>query len=231
MPLSCSIVFFFLFSRKIHEFTSLFAFFQFHPIVSRNGKVHFSADSLLFLTITRFGCLAEIRLSVFTSKSSRILCVLFSRTDFGLCKYHLFEWLNLNFLHDSYSIPLPTQSYLVLAIFLLCDRSFRLYPHIIFIYKFVAFCLFLPRHSSYVFSVSFLPLFSPSFLAWNFACLSLEMSIHLFFVPFLFSGYFSFVDDWIVCIVSGRCNQSSSVFFLCNLLVVVSMYWRYLECL
>ena len=33
-----------------------------------------------------------------------------------------------------------------------------------------------------------------SFLVWDFTCLSLEMSIKLFFFPFLFSGYFCSVD-------------------------------------
>ena len=42
------------------------------------------------LTITRSGRLAEIRWSVRISKSRRILCVSFSKTDSGLCIYHLF---------------------------------------------------------------------------------------------------------------------------------------------
>ena len=66
------------------------------------------------LTNTRSGSLAEIRWSVFISKSERILCVSFSRTDSGLCIYHLFVWSNLNFLHNSQCITFPTQSCLVL---------------------------------------------------------------------------------------------------------------------
>ena len=55
---------------------------------------------LSFLLITiRSGCLAEIMWSVYISKSQRCLCVSFSRTDSGLCIYHLFEWSNSNFLH------------------------------------------------------------------------------------------------------------------------------------
>ena len=51
------------------------------------------------------------------SKSFRSLFVSFSRTGAGLCIYHLFVWSNLNFLHISQCITLPTQSYLVLYSF------------------------------------------------------------------------------------------------------------------
>ena len=34
------------------------------------------------------------------SKSPRRLCVSFSKTDSGLCVYHLFTWSNFNFLHN-----------------------------------------------------------------------------------------------------------------------------------
>ena len=42
---------------------------------------------------------------------------------------------------------------------------------------------------------------------WNIACLSLEISIQLFFFPFLFSSYCCFVDPCVICVVSGRCNS------------------------
>ena len=48
------------------------------------------------------------------------------------------------------------------------------------------------------------------FDAWN---------LHLFFFPFLYSGYFWFVDACIICMVSGGHNQ----FFL-------SIHRRYLQC-
>ena len=51
------------------------------------------------------------------SKSHRSLCVLFSRTGAGLCIYHLFVWSNLNFLHISQWITLPTQSCLIIYYF------------------------------------------------------------------------------------------------------------------
>ena len=51
------------------------------------------------------------------SKSQRSLSVSFSRTDAGLCIYHFFVWSNLNFLHISLFITLPTHLYLVLYSF------------------------------------------------------------------------------------------------------------------
>ena len=69
------------------------------------------------LTITRSGRLVEIRRSVCISNSQRSLCVLFSLMDSGLCVCHLFEWSNLNFLHNSQWITMPTQSCLVLYSF------------------------------------------------------------------------------------------------------------------
>ena len=54
--------------------------------------------------------LAEIRWCVCMSKSHRSLCVSFSKTGAGLCIYHLLVWSNLNFLHISQGMTLPTQS-------------------------------------------------------------------------------------------------------------------------
>ena len=72
---------------------------------------------ILLIIIIRFGLLAEIRWSVCMSKSHRSLCVLFSKTVAGLCIYHLFVWSNLNCLHISQWITLPSQSCLVLYSF------------------------------------------------------------------------------------------------------------------
>ena len=71
------------------------------------------------LTITRYGRLAEIRWAVCISKSQRIFCVTFSRTDSGLCIYHLFVWSKLNFLHNSQWITFFAQFSLVLYFFAL----------------------------------------------------------------------------------------------------------------
>ena len=56
---------------------------------------------LLLLTNTRSVRLTEIRGSVCISKSQRILFASFSRTDPGLCIYHLFVRSNSNSLHNS----------------------------------------------------------------------------------------------------------------------------------
>ena len=73
-----------------------------------------TAKSTIFI---RSGLLAEIRWSVYISKSNRFLCVSFSRIGAGLCIYHLFVWSNLNFLHISQWITLPTPSCLALYTF------------------------------------------------------------------------------------------------------------------
>ena len=43
-------------------------------------------------------------------KSHWSLCVTFSRRAAGLCIYHLFVWSNLDFLHNSQWVTLPTHS-------------------------------------------------------------------------------------------------------------------------
>ena len=100
------------------------------------------------LIITRSGCLAEIRWSVCISKFQRSLCVLFSRTESGLCIYHLFAWSHFNFLHNSKWITFDHQVVSNLILFLckfrlLCDWSFRIFHHIDYICCFVASYLFL----------------------------------------------------------------------------------------
>ena len=86
-------------------------------MISRDRKVIISINSFFSLIIIRSGLLAEIRWSVSMSKSHRSLCVSFSRTDAELCLYHLFVWSNLNYLHISLWITLPTQSCQVLYSF------------------------------------------------------------------------------------------------------------------
>ena len=106
---------------RFHVPQVLFAFFQFCSVVC--GKVANSASSFFFwmgVTITRSGRLAEIRWSIWISKSQRSLCALFSLTDSRLIIYHLFIWSNLNFLHISQWITLPTLSCPVLFSF--CDN-------------------------------------------------------------------------------------------------------------
>ena len=65
----------------------------------------------------RSSLLGWIRWAIFISKSQRSLCVLFFKTDSGMCIYHLLLWSNLNFLYNSQWITFPTQSCLVLYSF------------------------------------------------------------------------------------------------------------------
>ena len=108
---------FFQFPSKVEVLILLFTFFQFYSVFSRYGKVDNFASSLFLLIIIRSGLLAEIRWSVRMLKSHRSLYVLSLRTGARLCIYHLFVWSNLNFLHISQWITLPTQSSIVLYSF------------------------------------------------------------------------------------------------------------------
>ena len=93
----------------------LFTFLQICFVVRRDSKVDDFVNSILFLLIIiRSGLLAGVRWPICMLKSHRSLCVSFSRTGAGLCIYHLFVWSNLNFLHISQWITLPTQSCLAL---------------------------------------------------------------------------------------------------------------------
>ena len=69
---------FFQFSRKVEAHISLFTFFQFYSMVSRDSKVENFADFLFFfflLIIFRSCLLAEIRWSICISTSHMSFCV------------------------------------------------------------------------------------------------------------------------------------------------------------
>ena len=157
----------------------------------------------------------------------------FSRADSRLCVYYLFVWSNFNFLHNSKSITFSTQSCLLLYSFALfyCIRlwrnwSFRFYRHVIYICYFVKvflvnfcfdrvlvtlLCAAIRRDSPSPIRFSF-P--CPCFFVWDFAYLSLEMSIQLFFFSFLFSARFCYIHTCVVDIVARGCNQFSFALFL-----------------
>ena len=112
---TCMFHSFFQFPSKVEGLIILFTFFQFYSVVCRDSKVDYFASSLFFLwIIIKSGLLAGIRWSVCMLKSHRSLCVGFSWTSAGLCIYHLLIWSNLNFLHISQWITLPTKSCLAL---------------------------------------------------------------------------------------------------------------------
>ena len=70
---------FFLFSSKVEVLISLFAFFYFYSVVSRDMENPlFDRFSFFLLIITRSGCLAEFRRSVCISKFQRGLRISFS---------------------------------------------------------------------------------------------------------------------------------------------------------
>ena len=154
--------------------------------------------------------------------------------------YHLFVWSNLNFLHNTQWITFPTQSCLVLYSF--CANL----QHSLIMWLFVSslsshnlhllFCCILS-----IFTLTYLVLTalfcavirkdSVSLLRFSFLSnvqvFSCEIShiYHLkcscsYFFQCLFSAYFCSVDAWVVCIISGRCNQSSSAM----------MHRRFLQC-
>ena len=84
---------------------------------ARTGKSTILQVLFFLLIIKSSGFLAEIRWFVCMSKSRRNLRVSFFGTDAGLSIYHLFVWSNLNLLHTSQWITLPTRSCLVLYFF------------------------------------------------------------------------------------------------------------------
>ena len=84
------------------------------------------------------------------SKSQRSKWVSFSRTDAGLCIYHLLVWSNLNFFkilsgpsYPTRRIKIYTLSMVICSVPLLCDWSFCVYLHITYICCFVASYLLL----------------------------------------------------------------------------------------
>ena len=102
-------------SRYLSFFSHSFSYILWSAGTAKFFFVFFCA--FIFVIIIRSGFLAEIWWSVCMSKSHRNLCVSFSRTGAGLCVYHLLVRSNLNFLHISQWITLPTQSCLVLYSF------------------------------------------------------------------------------------------------------------------
>ena len=98
-----------------------FIFRSFLSFSARSKVLSLLSFSLIFTQqahflkiITKSDFLVGIKWSVCISESQRSLNVSFSRTDSGLCIYHLVVWPNFNFLHNSQWIIFPTQSCQVL---------------------------------------------------------------------------------------------------------------------
>ena len=101
------------------KYLSFFAH-SFRFIMWFTGTAKSTLLQILFfcLIIIRSGLMAEIRWSVSMLKFHRSLCVSFSRTGAWLWIYHLLVWSDLNLLHISQWITLPT--YVSRFILLLC---------------------------------------------------------------------------------------------------------------
>ena len=97
---------FFQFPSMVEVLIFLFTFFQFYSVVSRDSKVDNLANSLVFVNYYKVWSSGRDWGSVCMTKSHWSLCVSFSRSDAGLCIYHLFVWSNFNFLHISQWITL-----------------------------------------------------------------------------------------------------------------------------
>ena len=104
-------------SRYLSFFSHSFSF-----ILWSAGTAMSTILQVLFvlLIIIKSGLLAGIRWSVCMLKFHRSWLMAFSRTGAGLFIYHLLVWSNLNFLHISQWITLPTQS--CLALYSLCTN-------------------------------------------------------------------------------------------------------------
>ena len=102
---------FFLFcSLASSKYLSVFSLSLIFTLLSAGtAKSSIQQEFFCLLIITWSGLLTRCRWSVYISKS----CVSFSRTDSGLCIYHLEVWWNFNFLHNSQWITFLTQSGLV----------------------------------------------------------------------------------------------------------------------
>ena len=94
-------------SRYLSLFSHSFSFILWSAGTAKS-TISFFFFFFFLLIIIRSGLLAENSWSVCMSKSHRSLCVSFSRTGAGLCIYHLLAGANLNFLHISKWITLPT---------------------------------------------------------------------------------------------------------------------------
>ena len=100
-------------------FPSFWRLFQAHQLhflspslFQLSGKVQVIVILFAIVRMTK----TWISWSVFIPKFQRIY-VSFSRTDSGLCTYHLLDWSYLNLLNNSWWTTFPTQSCLLVHLF------------------------------------------------------------------------------------------------------------------
>ena len=139
------------------------------------------------LIIIKSGLLAGIRWSVCMLKSHRSLCVAFSRTGAGLCKYHFLVWSNLNFLHISQWITVPTQ--LCLALYSRCANLL----HSLIIWLMVSSLSPHSLHLLFCWVLLLLLLLLSLLLLLLIAFVILFYSISIYFYIFLFIHVYLFI--------------------------------------
>ena len=101
--------FFFFNSLARSRYLSLFShYFSYILWSAGTAKSSILQTFIFLLIIIRSSLLAEVRWSVWISKSHRSLCVSFSRTGAGLCIYYFLAESNLDSLHISHCITLST---------------------------------------------------------------------------------------------------------------------------
>ena len=218
-------------SRYLSFFSHSFRF-----ILWSTGIAKSTILQILFfwLIIIRSGLLAGISWSVCMLKSHRSLCVSFSRTGAGLCIYHLLVESNLNFVHISRWITLPTQS--CLTLYSLCANLLHslimwliissLSPHslhllfccilsilaLIWLVLLALSCDAIRRGSVSLLRYPFLSRVQVFWCEMLFIIL-FKAAIELFFLPFLFPSCCNSIIYRVIRIVSDGWNQSSFIFF------------------
>ena len=210
-------------------------------MVRRNSKVHYSASFLFLLVISSCGRLTEIRWSICISKSQRILFVWFSRTDSGLCIYHLFDWSNFIFCtiprgSPSLLIRVLSHSLFTLTYWIhLCDWLFHLCHLITYVCYSLASYQFLPWYSWSLWYCSVLqsekiqflskgfPFLTMSKFSWVKFPLLLEIFIQLFFFPFFCLGII--INSYCYCRCCSCCcylYSLNSVYLIDNVYIIFS---------
>ena len=152
--------------QKFQVFVYCFVFLHFHPVVhwNRIGDNFFSCQLIWGLTFW-----PGLNIS-FVSQNLREINVSFSRTDSGLCIYHLLVWSNFNILHNSQWITIPTQSCLITYIY-------------IFIYLFLAFSFTLYTSLSHFHRIHLSAMFILSL--WSFSFIVFIFFLLFFYYPWL----------------------------------------------
>ena len=225
---------FFQFSSKFEVLILLFTFFRFYSAVSQNSKVHNFANSLFFFYGFLLGLVIWPRLGdPFVCQCPIGVYVSFSRTAVGLWTYHLFVWSNLNFLHISQWITLPTHSCLVsysfradfLHSFIMWVIVLSRSPHnlhllfccvlsilaLMWLVLMALFCAAIRKGSV---SLSKFPFLSHVQVFWcEILFISRLKRPELFFFQFLFPIYCNSVVHHVVSIVSDGCVTRRIYFY------------------